>query len=275
MTRTANRISAEHLNQRLAVSGTDDELDRLARTINDMLDRIDGTLQEMRRFSADASHELQTPLTILKGEIEVALLKQRSLSDYEQVLNSCLEEIDRINRLVEGLLLLARADAGALRLDLQPVDMAQLCHQLCAQLQPLALQHGVELRQTLLDSVIVDGDELQLQRMLTNLIDNGIKYTPSGGQVRVAVEQDGEAAVLRVQDTGPGFSPEQTAKIFDRFHRTPQARQQHSRGSGLGLSIARSIALAHGGEITAESEVGVGSTFTVNLPALQSSEYSS
>lgn len=275
MTRTANRISAEHLNQRLAVSGTDDELDRLARTINDMLDRIDGTLQEMRRFSADASHELQTPLTILKGEIEVALLKQRSLAEYEQVLNSCLEEIDRINRLVEGLLLLARADAGALKLDLQPVDLAPLCRQLCTQLQPLAQHHGVELHHTILDSVIVDGDELQLQRMLTNLIDNGIKYTPSAGQVRVSVEQDGKTALLRVEDTGPGFSPEQAVKIFDRFHRAPEARQQHNSGSGLGLSIARSIALAHGGEIWAKSEIGAGSTFTVRLPSLQSSEFSS
>ena len=275
MTRTANRISAEHLNQRLAVSGSDDELDRLARTINDMLDRIDGTLQEMRRFSADASHELQTPLTILKGEIEVALLKQRSLSEYEQVLNSCLEEIDRINRLVEGLLLLARADAGALKLDLQPVDMAQLCHQLCTQLQPLARRHEIELRHTALDSVIVDADELQLQRMLTNLIDNAIKYTPAGGQVNVSVEQGGESAVIRVQDTGPGFTDEQAEKIFDRFHRAPQARQQHNKGSGLGLSIARSIALAHRGEIRVKSSLGVGSTFTVSIPSLPSGEFGS
>ena len=275
MTRTANRISAEHLSQRLGVSGSDDELDRLARTINDMLDRIDGSVQEMRRFSADASHELQTPLTILKGEIEVALLRQRSPAEYEQVLNSCLEEIDRINKLVEGLLLLARADVGALRLDLQPVDMAQLSHQLCDQLQPLARQHGIDLHHALLDSVVVDGDELQLQRMLMNLIDNGIKYTPAGGQVSVSVEKIAEQAVIRVQDSGPGFGAEEADKIFDRFHRAPQARQQHSKGSGLGLSIARSIALAHHGEIRAESEPGVGSTFSVAIPSLKPSEFRS
>ncbi|MEJ2135072.1 MAG: ATP-binding protein [Desulfofustis sp.] len=275
MTRTANRISAEHLSQRLGVSGSDDELDRLARTINDMLDRIDGSVQEMRRFSADASHELQTPLTILKGEIEVALLKQRSPAEYEQVLNSCLEEIDRINKLVEGLLLLARADVGALRLDLQPVDMAQLSHQLCDQLQPLAQQHGIDLHHALLDSAVVDGDELQLQRMLMNLIDNGIKYTPAGGQVSVSVEKIAEQAVIRVQDSGPGFGAEEADKIFDRFHRAPQARQQHSKGSGLGLSIARSIALAHHGEIWAESEPGVGSTFSVAIPSLKPSEFRS
>lgn len=272
MTRTANRISAEHLSQRLSVSGSDDELDRLAGTINDMLDRIDGSVQEMRRFSADASHELQTPLTILKGEIEVALLKQRSPSEYEQVLNSCLEEIDRINKLVEGLLLLARADVGALRLDLQPVDMAQLSRQLCDQLQPLARQHGIDLHHEVLDSVVVDGDELQLQRMLMNLIDNGIKYTPAGGQVNVSVEKvDGEA-VIRVQDSGPGFGAEEADKIFDRFHRAPQARQQHSKGSGLGLSITRSIALAHQGEIKVESVLGSGSTFSVFIPCLESTE---
>ncbi len=270
MTRSANRISAEHLTQRLAVSGSDDELDRLARTINDMLDRIDGTLQEMRRFSADASHELQTPLTILKGEIEVALLKQREPSEYEQVLHSCLEEIDRINKLVEGLLLLARADAGALKLDLQPVDVAQMAHKLCDQLQPLALQHEVELHYEDLDSVIVDGDELQLQRMLSNLIDNGIKYSPAGGQVTVSVEKGNDHAVIMVKDSGPGFSAEEAEKIFDRFHRAPQARQQHSKGSGLGLSIARSIVLAHRGDIKAESVAGNGSTFTVLIPCLES-----
>jgi len=273
MTRSANKISAEHLNQRLVVSGSEDELDRLAGTINDMLDRIDGTLQEMRRFSADASHELQTPLTILKGEIEVALLKRRTPSEYERVLHSCLEEIERINKLVEGLLLLARADGGALKLDLQPVDMAQLTRKLCSQLHSLARQHDVELRHTALNSVVVDGDELQLQRMLMNLLDNGIKYSPAGGRVSVSVEKVEKSAVLRVDDSGAGFSPGEVEKIFDRFHRAPQARQRDSRGSGLGLSIARSIALAHGGDIKAESEPGSGTTFTVTLPCLTSPEF--
>ena len=273
MTRSANRISAEHLSQRLGVSGSDDELDRLAKTINDMLDRIDGAVQEMRRFSADASHELQTPLTILKGEIEVALLKQRSPSEYQQVLNSSLEEIDRINKLVEGLLLLARADVGALKLDLQPVDMAQLCRQLCNQLQPLARQHEIELSLGALNSVVIDGDELQLQRMLTNLIDNGIKYTPSGGQVSVYVERGEDVAVIRIRDSGPGFNAKEAEKIFDRFHRTSRARQQNDKGSGLGLSIARSIALAHQGEIKVESIPGRGSTFSVSIPCLESSEF--
>lgn len=275
MTRSAKRISAEHLNQRLSVSGSKDELDRLAQTINEMLDRIDGAVQEMRRFSADASHELQTPLTILKGEIEVALLKQRNPSEYQQVLHSSLEEIDRINMLVEGLLLLARADVGALKLDLQPVDLAQICRQLCDHLQPLARQHNIELSHEDLDSVVVDGDELQLQRMLINLIDNGIKYTPPGGQVSVSVERGDHQAVIHVRDSGPGFSPDEAEKIFDRFHRTSQARQQNSKGSGLGLSIARSIALAHGGDITAESFPGGGSRFSVSIPCLTSSEYDS
>ena len=275
MTRSANRISAEHLSQRLAISGSDDELDRLAKTINDMLDRIDSAVQEMRRFSADASHELQTPLTILKGEMEVALLKQRSPSEYQQVLDSGLEEIDRINKLVEGLLLLARADVGALKLDLQPVDVAQLSHQLCNNLQPHAQQHDIELSSEALHSVVVDGDELQLQRMLTNLIDNGIKYTPSGGHVSVAVENGDQVALIRVKDSGLGFSREEAEKVFERFHRTSQARQQNSRGSGLGLSIARSIALAHHGNIVVESEPGVGSTFVVSIPCLQSNQLAS
>lgn len=175
--------------------------------------------------------------------------------------------------LVEGLLLLARADVGDLKLDLQPVDLAQICRQLCDHLQPLARQHNIELSHEYLDSVVVDGDELQLQRMLMNLIDNGIKYTPPDGQVSVSVERGGHQAVIHVRDSGPGFSPDEAEKIFDRFHRTSQARQQNSKGSGLGLSIARSIALAHRGDITAKSIPGGGSKFSVSIPCLTSSEY--
>ncbi len=273
MTRSAKRISAEHLNQRLTESGSDDELDRLARTINDMLDRIDGSVQEMRRFSADASHELQTPLTILKGEIEVALLKPRSPSDYQQVLHSSLEEIDRINKLVEGLLLLARADVGALKLDLQPFDLAHLCLKTCNHLQPLARQNDIALSHAVLNSVVIDGDELQLQRMLMNLIDNGIKYTPAGGQVLLSLEKRDDVALIRVKDSGPGLNAEEVNTIFDRFYRTSQARRQNNRGSGLGLSIARSIALAHHGDIIVKSAPGAGSTFTVSIPCLPADEY--
>jgi len=272
MTRSANKISAEHLNQRLTVSGNGDELDRLARTINAMLDRIDDSVQEMRRFSTDASHELQTPLTILKGEMEVALLKPRSPATYQQVLHSSLEEIERINRLVEGLLLLARADVGLLKLDLEPVDMAQLCLRLCNQLQPLARENNIALSHGTLAPVLVDGDELQLQRMITNLIDNGIKYTPAGGHVTVSVDKEDGRALIRVQDSGAGVPTEDVREIFNRFYRTAQARRQNSRGSGLGLSIVRSIALAHHGNITVENAADGGSIFFVSIPCIASGE---
>jgi signal transduction histidine kinase len=145
MTRTAQRISGEHLDQRLQQTGSGDELDRLAQTLNDMLDRLDGTFHQIRQFSADASHELQTPLTILKGEMEVALRSPRGPEEYQRVLKSGLEEIDRINHLVEGLLLLSRVDAGVLRLDWRPVDLKQLIQEICEQMRILADEHAIRL----------------------------------------------------------------------------------------------------------------------------------
>lgn len=266
MTRKALRISAEHINERLPVTGNDDELDRLAKTLNDMLDRLDGAFYQMRQFSADASHELQTPLTILKGEMEVALRSHRSPEEYKNVLKSGLEEIDRINHLVEGLLLLARADAGVLRMDVQPVDLKMLIREICNQMMVIADVHSIALHPGPMDSLVVDGDRDHLRRTLLNLVDNAIKYTPAGGRVTLSLSTDDRWASLMVADTGIGFPADERQLIFDRFHRATDTRSRDASGVGLGLSIARSIAKAHGGRIEAESTPGHGSTFTLFLP---------
>jgi heavy metal sensor kinase len=266
MTEAARRISAEHLDERLDTTGSGDELDRLAATLNDMLGRLDAAFRQVRQFSADASHELQTPLTILKGELEVALRAPRSPDEYQCVLASALEESERVARLVEGLLLLSRADAGVLRMDRQPLDLAELVLEVGESARVLAEAQGVALEFKSLAPVTIDGDRAHLRRLVLNLVDNAIKYTLARGRVTLSLQRDGKWAALRVADTGIGLAPEEQERVFQRFYRTPEAVAQGKEGSGLGLCIARSIAEAHGGRIQVESTPGQGSTFTVFLP---------
>ena len=266
MTETARKIGAGQLNERLEPAGTHDELDRLAETLNDMLSRLDDAFAEMRQFTADASHELQTPLTILRGEIEVALRSQRSPEEYGTILKSALEEIERISRIVEGLLLLARADAGVLRMDSQPVDLVRLVEEVLDQTTLLARKRSINLVMGNTEPLEAAGDFVHLRRLFLNLVDNGIKYTPPGGTVKVSIERKGETAILSVQDTGIGIPPEEQEKVFQRFFRSQEARSAGQGGSGLGLSIAKSIAEAHGGKLELESIPGEGSVFRVSLP---------
>jgi signal transduction histidine kinase len=181
-------------------------------------------------------------------------------------LRSALEESDQIAQLVEGLLLLARADAGMLRMDRKPVDLVHLVTEIYAQTQVLADAHKISLHLGTVEPVVIQGDADRLRRLLLNLVDNAIKYTPSGGQVTLSLTQQGDRAALQVSDTGIGLSPEEQERIFQRFYRAPEARTRNERGTGLGLCIAQSIAEAHGGRILVKSTPGQGSTFTVFLP---------
>ncbi|MGQ4809386.1 Adaptive-response sensory-kinase SasA [Candidatus Entotheonellaceae bacterium PAL068K] len=266
MIAAAQRMSAAHLGERLDETGTDDELDRLARTLNAMLGRLDDAFRQIRQFSADASHELQTPLTILQGELEVALRTPRSPADYQRHLHSALEEIDRIAALVDGLLLLARADAGVLRMDRRPVDLAPLVLEVYEATRVLAERQQVTLDLGQMESAMLQGDRERLRRLLLNLVDNAIKYTPRGGRVTLSLQKQGNWTALQVCDTGIGLSAEEQAQVCKRFYRTVQAREQGQGGSGLGLCIAQSIAAAHAGRILINSLPGQGSTFTVLLP---------
>lgn len=269
MTQTAKKISGEHLSRRLQESGNNDELDRLALTLNDMLDRLHGAIDQMRRFSADASHELQTPLTILKGEMEVALLKTRSPVEYQQVLASGLEEIDRINHLVEGLLLLARADSGMLRLDLQLIDLHELLENTLLQLTPLANNRSLRFTFKPCGPVSVRGDGEHLRRVFLNLLTNAIKHSPHGEVIEIRLWQEEKRAVIQIADSGIGIPENEQELIFNRFHRLSESRSAAAKeGVGLGLSIALSIVEAHGGTIHVESNRGLGTTFSVHLPAI-------
>jgi heavy metal sensor kinase len=266
MTRTARKISGEDLEQRLHESGSGDELDRLAKTLNDMLDRFHMSIEQMRRFSADASHELQTPLTILKGEMEVALRQTRSAEEYQDVLRSGLEEIDRLNHLVEGLLLLARADSGVLRLDLQPIELHGLMHDIMEQMRAIAGDHQVTLQMHPHKPLTVQGDRDHLRRLMYNLLSNAIRHSPAGGVITVTISTREGWAVIQVADQGAGIPESERTRIFERFYRSTRTGSRDRQGVGLGLSISASIAKAHGGRIEVAHVPGEGAAFSLLLP---------
>ena len=266
MTAAARRIDAEDLSQRVHETGTGDELDNLAKTLNQMLNRLDAAFSQIRRFSADASHELQTPLTILKGEIELVLRSARTQEEYRVTLESALEEVDRIARLVEGLLLLARAEVGILRMDRKEVDLVQVLEEVYLRLKPLADSHSIGFRLGSIEPLCVQGDSERLQSMTINLVDNAIKYTGAGGSVTLELQREGRWASILVSDTGIGIPIEEQEQIFQAFYRASEVRSQVERGTGLGLAIAQSIAVAHGGTISVESSPGQGSTFKALIP---------
>jgi len=267
MSQGALRISAEDLSRRLERRGTQDEIDRLADTLNAMLARLQAAFGEMQRFTADVAHELRTPLTALRGGIEIALRAERSPEEYRRVLVSSIEEVDQLIRLAEDLLLLSRSTIG-LTAARQPVDLEPLCLEALEIGVRLAQSKGVAVSMGATAPAVVKGDAGALRRALLNLVDNAVKYTPAGGSVVISLCRTRESAALVVEDTGIGIDPADDGRIFERFVRLDAGRSRDTGGSGLGLAIARSIVLAHGGALEVDSRPSGGSRFTIRLPAL-------
>lgn len=281
ITRTARQISETDLHRRLRL-GKQDELGELADTFDEMLDRLQAAFDRQRQFTADASHELRTPLTIVGLETEHALERRRTAEEYERTLRVIQSENQFMSHLVNDLLTLARMDAGQASLKLEPVDLSDVTLDVVERLVPLAQRDGVELINGDLPEVCVPGDRQFLTQMLTNLVENAIKYAEGAGKhvwVDTGFGDNGskELAVepygwVRVTDDGPGIPPEHLPHIFDRFYRVDQSRVRTADegkrppGSGLGLSIVQWIVNAHGGEVIAASELGKGSSFEVRLP---------
>ena len=261
----ARRITAEDLTRRIPHRGTHDELDRLTETLNAMLTRLDAAFTQLRRFAADAAHELRTPLTVLRGELEVALRSRRPAEQYERVLASSLEEVERLIRLAEDLLLFSRATAGLegarASVDLEPIvtDVGQIGAR-------LAQSTGVTVHIKQATPVTVVGHAGALRRAVLNLVENAVKYTPPQGTVEISLTHDDEWVRLTVTDTGPGIDAADAARVFEPFVRLDTARTRETGGTGLGLAIAQAIVLAHGGTIQLDSTPGGGSTFTIRLP---------
>ncbi len=260
-------IEKSDLSQRVSEGLPDDEVGRLARTFDQLLERVQNAMQRERQFTSDASHELRTPLTVLKGEISVALGRPRQASEYRDTLSRLETTVDDMSQLVEDLLTLARATANRDSSPRMPIDLAELVRQVCERMLILADVKGVALN-TPGDAFvpIVVGDRLRLQRVFTNLIDNALRYTPKGGRVDVTYQQKGSTVLVDVRDTGRGIGAEHLPRLFQRFYRAEGDRARDSGGSGLGLAIAQTIVRSHGGAISVESQPGKGTCFTVSLP---------
>ncbi|MBI2298607.1 MAG: HAMP domain-containing protein [Armatimonadetes bacterium] len=267
----AQVITATNLRQHLAVQYPD-ELGALAATLNAMFDRLDEAFRatedayrHLRRFSADASHELRTPLTALRGEADVALRQPRTAEEYREALEHVLKSAERMSRIVEDLLLLARADAEEVELLSEPVQLDLLLREVVETSLPLAQQKEVHLAGDGFPPVEVVADETYLFRLFANLVDNGIRYTPPGGAVTVTLHEVEGQAVVAVSDTGVGIAPEHLPHIFERFYRVDKARSREHGGSGLGLAVTAWIAAAHRAQLTVVSAPGQGSRFTLTM----------
>ena len=264
---TARKIKAGDLHQRVPVPVVRDEVQYLAVTLNDMLESLDQSFARQRRFVADASHELRTPVAVIRNKAGIALLETPSLPEAMTSLQEIRSETERLSLLLTDLLTLARGDEGQARFEREVVDFDRLVETVAATTEVLAAERSIQLTVQTPHPVTITGDEARLIQVVMNLLDNAIYYTPAGGRITLLVEQTPSTVCLQVRDTGIGIAPEHLPHIFERFYRVDSARSQTERGSsGLGLSIVEWIVRAHVGSVSVESEVGRGSCFTVHLP---------
>ena len=261
---TARRITGTHLEETIPTTGTRDELDELAHTLNEMITSIRASVRRMQRFSANAAHELRTPLNAMRSRIDVTLEKQREPEEYRRILGEMAEEVELLSNSVHAMMRLAQSEAGLQPEQRVPVDLSSVLGEVVEFFEPLASDAGVQLSLQPADPVTVPGDPSWLHQLFANLLHNAVKYTPGGGRIDVAITPEEAWVEVIVRDTGVGIDPEQAARVFEPFHRV--AKRPEAPGVGLGLPLAREIARAHGGEIALESAPGRGSTFTVRLP---------
>ncbi len=269
MTEQVETIHANNLHERLQVSNSHDELGRLANVFNELLARVNRSFAGLREFTADASHELRTPLAIIRGEADVALSQPRTSMEYQETLAIVRDEARRLSRIVDDMLALARADAGGQQLRREELYLNDLVEECCRAVQTLAASKSITVLSEALPDIEFCGDEELLRRMILNLLDNAIKYTPPGGSVRLELHETPTHIQLSVIDNGIGIPAEAVAQVFDRFYRVDKARSRAEGGSGLGLPIVKWVAEAHHGTVKLESHADIGSRFVVELPRQQ------
>ena len=265
ITKTAQNIEGSDLSQRIDVK-TDDELGRLASTLNEMIGRLEESFNRQRQFTADASHELRTPLAIMQAEATLALSKERSPDDYRKSLETISQESDYMSSVIGKLLFLARSDAGKEQLSFEDVELKGLITGLASNIEALAQDKGIKFAVDAKEELTVSGDKVKLRQLFINILENAVRYTPIAGQISVSLVQKDANAVVAIADTGIGIPPEHLPHIFERFYRVDKARARADGGVGLGLAIAKIIAESHKGKIEVESELGKGTTFTISLP---------
>jgi two-component system heavy metal sensor histidine kinase CusS len=272
ITRTADQITAERLDRRIEVVNPDDDLGALSRTLNGMIERLESSFHDMQRFTADAAHELRTPLAIIRNEAEVTLRAARSTEEYSHTLENILEETARLTQLSDHLLFLCRQDAGLYTKATDPLAVNDLIQDVVSQMQLLAQEKNITLSLEKNTPCQVVADAAQLRRVCYNLLDNAIKYSPIGGRVTVSSTVQNGSVKLIVADNGIGIAAEHLAHVFERFYRVDPSRNRDTEGTGLGLAISQAIVEAHAGEIGVESVLGQGTRFVVRLPIRPSKE---
>ena len=265
VTRTARSISAGSLEERVPVKTKGDEIDQLATTFNAMLDRIQNLVEGIREISDNVAHDLKSPITRIRGAAEIALTTGNSRQEFEQMAASNIEDCDRLLGMINTMLMISQTEAGVGDVEQADVDITRIITDACSLFQPIAADKGVELVCNDIESISLKGDVSLLQRMVANLVDNAIKYTPKNGNIHISVKTNvDQELIIAIVDTGVGISGEDLPHIFERFYRCDPSRS--TSGAGLGLSLARAIAQAHQGRIEVESKTGQGSTFKVVLP---------
>ncbi|MBP7481327.1 MAG: HAMP domain-containing histidine kinase [Lacunisphaera sp.] len=268
VSRTAKQIAAGDLSRRIQLTETGDELGDVTKVLNDTFARLEAAFVRQKQFTADASHELRTPVSLILTHAQGALLREQSPADYREALADCAQAAQRMKALIESLLDLARFDAGAKKIYREPCDLAQLARDCATQLQPL-----VEAKRLRLDLDLqpapCNADPLRIAQVITNLLANAVHFTPPEGKIALHTNNR-DGARFSIRDDGPGIAPDQQAHLFERFHRADSSRNRATGGTGLGLAICKAIMDAHGGEISVESTTGRGSTFTIFLPPADS-----
>jgi len=266
---SAEQIGLQNLSQRLEVPKAVDELRRLTVTLNAMLERIESSVKRIRQFTANASHDLRTPVSLIRTHAELALRRTRSDAEYRESLGRILNVSEETTQLIERLLTLARADAGAAQLHFTKTDLSIGLEKAARQAEVLARSKGLSFRTEICPAqLLVHGDAAAIESLLLAILDNAVKYTSTGGMVELRCSADEGAALIEVKDTGIGIAEEDIPRVFDRFFRADQSRSAEIKGSGLGLSIAQWIAETHQGRIEVESKLGLGSIFRITLPRL-------
>ena len=263
---TARSFSEHDLHRRVEVDVPPDELGELVKTFNGMLDRLEASFESLRRFTADASHELRNPLALMRSELEGTLARTRTPAEYEQVLRGLEQEVEHMSRMVDQLLMLARADAGALRPAEVSLDVADFLHETAARWRPVADSRRVRVEVDAPDAGSVWADPDLLRRLMDNLIDNATRHTPEGTPVRLVGGATAGGWNIDVRDEGPGVPPTARATLFERFASVDRTRDRDRAGAGLGLALSRAIAQAHGGSLQLVAQNGRGATFRLYLP---------
>ncbi len=264
---TAERITREHLTERIPLPPTEDELHRLSATINGLLDRLQDAVLREQQFTADAAHELLTPLASLKGTLEVLIRTPREAEYYVRKIAHCIEEVNRLTMLVQQLLMIARADSGTLKPAVAPIDLTAKVKALIGRMEPLLLNKNMEVHFSPGDTVTVRGDAAMVDQMLENILANAIKYSTDGQSIDIAINPNGEGPSLTITDHGAGITEEQRARIFDRFYRTDDSRSSKVSGAGLGLAIVKRFAELQHITISLQSAPSTGTAFTLRFPS--------